>query len=51
VIEQVQERGFAPLDVVEHQDQRSLAGHRLVEAADRPEGLLSGARVGDPHEL
>jgi hypothetical protein len=40
VVEQVEERGLAPVDVVEGHDERPAGGEALEEAADRPVGLL-----------
>jgi hypothetical protein len=47
VVDQVEEGGLAPVDVVEGHDQRSAGGEALEEAADRPVGLLQ-PDVGGP---
>ena len=43
VFDQVQERGLAPVDVVEHDGERCRLGDRLQERPDRPERLLDRA--------
>ena len=39
------------MDVVENEDERSIACGCFEEPADRPERLFTPARVGDPHHL
>ena len=41
VLDEVEERGLAPVDVVEHEHERALARRGLEEPPDRPEGLLA----------
>ena len=43
VLDQVQERGLAPVDVVEHHGERCHPRDRLKERPDRPERLLDRA--------
>ena len=40
VIDEIEERLFAPVDVVEHDDERRLHGDRLEQPAHRPGDLL-----------
>ena len=40
MLDQVEERRLAPVDVVEDDDERFLAGERLEQPPDRPEALL-----------
>ena len=50
VLDEIEERRLAPVDVVEDEDQRALAGRGLEEPPDRPEGLLARARASaDAH--
>ena len=51
VLDQVEERGLAPVDVVEHEHERTLARRGLEEPPDRPERVLAGRRLGDAHQL
>jgi hypothetical protein len=51
VLDQVEEGRFAPVDVVEHEHQRPLAGRGLEEPADRPERLLARGHLGYAHQL
>ena len=46
VLEQVEERRLAPLDVVEHGHERALRAEVLEQLADPPEGLLDGGAPG-----
>ena len=45
VLDQVEERRFRPVDVVEHEDDRALASEMLEQLADRPERVLRGAEL------
>ena len=45
VLEQVEQRGLRPVDVVHRDDERSRDGERLEEPAERPGGLLGRARL------
>ena len=45
VLEQVEQRGLRPVDVVHRDDERSRHRKRLEEPAERPGGLLGGARL------
>ena len=40
VVDEVEERGFRPVKIVQHHDQRLAGGDRLEELADAPEDLL-----------
>ena len=52
VFDQVQERGLAPVDVVEHHGERCRLRDRLQERPDRPERLLDRAvAIGRGEEL
>ena len=44
VLDQIEEGGLRPVDVVEHGDQRLAFGQGLQELADRPEHLVQGCR-------
>ena len=44
VLDQVEERRLAPVDVVEDDDERPLARSRLEQLAERPGDLLAGRR-------
>ena len=46
VLDQVEERRFGPMDVVEHDDERVRAGEVLEHLADSPERVLGRARLG-----
>ena len=52
VLDEVEERRLGPMDVVENDDQRPLAGDDLQQAAYRPEGFACGGRsLGDPDDF
>ena len=40
ILEEIEERGFGPLQVVQDHDERVFPGHLLQQPADRPERLL-----------
>src|SRR5262249_32430856 len=42
IVDQVEERGLGPMQVLEHQDERLLFGEGLEEPTNRPEGFSSG---------
>ena len=42
VLDQIQERGLRPVDVLEHQDHGGIDGQTFDELAERPEDLLGG---------
>ena len=46
VFDEIEERRFAPLDVVEDDDERTPRGEMLEELSDRPEGLLNRGTGG-----
>ena len=51
VIDQVQEGGLRPVEVVEHQDQGALGRHDLERSPNGPEGFLGGRGGGrDAHQ-
>ena len=51
-LEQVEQGGLGPMDVLDDQDDRSLGRHPLEEPADRPRRFtLRERRVGDPEDL
>ena len=52
LLDQVEQRRLGPVDVLEHEQQRTLAGERLEEAADGPRALAGGCRaLGEPDQL
>ena len=46
VLDELEERRLRPVDVVEHDDERSFGGERFEELARAPEKLLHGKRDG-----
>ena len=52
LLDQVEQRRLCPVHVLEHEQQRALAGERLEEAADGPRALAGGCRaLGEPDQL
>jgi hypothetical protein len=52
MLDEVEKRRLAPVDVVEDDDERPLAGEGLKKPTDSPEGFLAaGGRLGDAHQL
>ena len=52
VLDQIQERGLGPVDIVEDDDQRRAASDVLEEPPDRPQRLVGRAgHVGEPDRL
>jgi hypothetical protein len=52
VLDQVEEGGLGPMEVLEDDDERSLGGERLEQLPDRPVRLLRrGGGAGQPEEL
>ena len=52
LLDQVEQRRLRPVHVLEHEQQRTLAGERLEEAADGPSALAGGCRaLGEPDQL
>ena len=45
VLDEVEERGGRPVQVLEHEDDRTAARKRFEQAADRPGGLVDGGRL------
>ena len=51
VVDEVQERGLPPVDIVEDQEERHVLRDRLDEVTDRPERLLRRSHLTDAEEL
>ena len=52
VLDEVEQAGICPLEILEHEDRRLLIGERLDEEAPRREEILAlVARVREPEEL
>ena len=52
LLDQVEQRRLCPVHVLEHEQQRALAGERLEEATDGPRALACGCRaLGEPDQF